>query len=180
GVVDVVLGRHLVNHSDVASVHDFFVKHSRGRFVLLFSHVVFLLKSPSRPPLETACYITTPVPRSSRRTKFGRYPAAPTSHPKVFGEADNESLRWRNSADTSRSTPRDLVMRLERWPSRAASWNAARTCTCSSSRVRRPSISWSRTASMRSRCRPHPIGRRRMESSTRCGGGTGTTADICG
>src|SRR2546430_356618 len=46
GVVDVVLGRHLVNHADVASVHDFFVKHSRGRFVLLFSHVVFLLKSP--------------------------------------------------------------------------------------------------------------------------------------
>src|SRR2546427_9147424 len=46
GVVDVVLGRHLVNHADVASVHDFFVKHSRGRFVLLFSHVVFLLKNP--------------------------------------------------------------------------------------------------------------------------------------
>src|SRR2546425_7811574 len=70
--------------------------------------------------------------------------------------------------------------RLERWPSRAASWNAARTCICSSSRVRRPWTSWSRTASMRSRCRRHPTGRRRTECSARYGGGTETTVDICG
>src|SRR6266571_3206879 len=43
GVVDVVLGGDLVNHAEVASVHDLFVKHSRDRFVLLFSHVIFLL-----------------------------------------------------------------------------------------------------------------------------------------
>src|SRR3989475_3670917 len=53
GVVDVVLGRHLVNHADVASVHDLFVKHSRGRFVLLFSHAIFLLNNTYRPPLRT-------------------------------------------------------------------------------------------------------------------------------
>src|SRR5207245_4726910 len=43
GVVDVVLGGDLVNHAEVPSVHDLFVKHSRCRFVLLFSHGIVLL-----------------------------------------------------------------------------------------------------------------------------------------
>src|SRR2546422_460752 len=110
GVVDVVLGRHLVNHADVASVHDFFVKHSRGRFVLLFSHVVLLLKTLASAPRNRLLYNHARTPLVPVR-EMGRCPETRMSHPKVFGEADDESpdggTPWVLRGPFPRPRPRD-------------------------------------------------------------------------
>src|SRR5256886_1638575 len=110
GVVDVVLGRDLVNHADVASVHDFFVKHSRGRFVLLFSHVVLLLKTLASAPRNRLLYNHARTPLVPVR-EMGRCPETRMSHPKVFGEADDESpdgaTPWVLRGPFPRPRPRD-------------------------------------------------------------------------
>src|SRR3989454_11834238 len=109
-VVDVVLGRDLVNDADVASVHDFFVKHSRGRFVLLFSHVVPLLKTLASAPRNRLLYNDARTPLVPVH-EIGRCPGARMSHPKVFGEADNESpdggTPWVLRGPFPRPWPRD-------------------------------------------------------------------------
>src|SRR5881628_1300994 len=110
GVVDVVLGRHLVNHADVASVQNFFVKHSRGRFVLLFSHVVLLLKTLASAPRNRLLYNHARTPLVPVR-EMGRCPESRMSHPKVFGEADDESpdggTPWVLRGPFPRPRPRD-------------------------------------------------------------------------
>src|SRR5437870_5443027 len=108
GVVDIVLGRHLVNHADVASVQNLVVKHSRSRFVLLFSHVVLLLETPIVRPKDRLLYNDARPPLAPLTRSVGSS-ASRMSHPKVFVEADNES--------PDGGTPRILRGSLPRsWP----------------------------------------------------------------